>query len=83
MKTDCQTWHEQILLSKPSSEYAEGREARAKTAKTKRDGTGGREEEREREREQRQSEMEMEERARQRATAWLLVTSFTGGNRSL
>lgn len=26
MKTDCQTWQEQILLSNPSSEYVEGGE---------------------------------------------------------
>lgn len=54
----------------------EGREMRAKT---KRGETGGREAEKKRE----QSEMEMEERARERATTWLPVMSFTGGNRSL
>lgn len=42
-------------------------EVREVRAKTKRDGTGGRE----------------EEKARERATTWLPVTSFTGGNRSL
>lgn len=70
MKTGCQTWQEQILLSNPSSEYVEGGE-----------GDEGKDKERWHRREREQGEME--ERARKRATTWLPVMSFTGGNRSL
>lgn len=72
MDMDGQTWDEPILLSNPSSEKAKEQEGdKGKDKVTTLEGERG------------EKKSETEERARERATTWLPVVSFTGGNRSL